>query len=180
MRRVLIGRESAANGASLRPLVVDPDAKSVSVLESDIPLGDAKAVAVQDASAYYGRMELKWDNKGLFKTTASIWRIGLPDLKPEMVCRQAYEFEDQCDRFPMAFIDGRLVVAGRRLHVAATPTGPFEPLGSTLPYPPHQRPLPPTLLNSSHHGILVSMQDGNVYERIVIAPGTQPARDRTR
>ena len=173
MIRVIVGRGRASGSYLGHPLVVDPEAKTVGVIEDDVYLGDDRAVAVRDGTMYFAwpNRQNTGDDWSTAQSSATVWRMALPDLRQEKVCDRVYPYDRRCERFACAFWDGRFVVAGVKTQIAATPAGPYTPAGSTLPFSPRRSAEQPLFTPSSVYGLLLQMEDGCLYEPLQFAAG---------
>lgn len=174
-RRVVVGRQvnidrnmDLSLPVALHPLVIDPDAGTVSVLEDEVRYGHADAMVAEGDALY-------WTERPEFRTglpaviTYSLWRVRLPDLRRERVSERA--FEGSAVTFGMAMVGNRMLVSGEQLWSTDVTTGASTPLGGGLPYTLTfgDRPL---LMKSNHYGLLLRNQAGETWQvRLGARPG---------
>ena len=139
-RRVLVGR-------SYHPLLVDPEARTVEVLQDSVSstIG-ARNFAVCADGLYWAIPVLGGEGHG------KLWRFGLPELQRQTLqenlpTRDGTVVFDDPNR-----PDGRVhLVADRRWYTAPAIGKPFRPLDGTLPGVHYYR----TIAHSNHYGLLL-------------------------
>lgn len=174
--RVLIGRDSRNVDAWHHPLVIDPEALTVAVLEEAIDPLRPDAFGNDGQAIYWGRPRWEGTDEMTRMCAPMIRRLGLPDLRMQRVA-EVYKPSGRDEYYAVACLpDGRVVVAASRLYVAATPAGPYQPWGSMLPEQVRRTLQLSGIIWTNHYGIVLRDYNGGLWDFDEVAAGA-PAED---
>lgn len=165
---VVLGRQVNVNGTvnlsdpvALHPLLIDPDAGTVGVLEEELEVGDTGQIAAAGDAIYWVRYQA-WTRKFPEVLTYALWRVRLPELRKERVAERA--FVGRASNTVLALIQGRAIVAGEEFWATDLKTGTAGPLGGTLPFA-LRFGVAPVLMSSNHYGLLLKDRDtGDIWK----------------
>lgn len=154
-RRVLLRRHTRARSVRHHPLLIDPETRSVTVIEGTISLPDIPNVTCHKGAVYWTfhnyPAEPEWDWR--------LWRIGFPDFRRTAVAGRA-----PGERF---LLWGKVVFCGDRIHVvgdhwwtAKNLDEGFKRLRAKMPVRWSERSRP-GVFRSRHYGLLlVTLREG--------------------